>query len=77
MSDHTNQPTRTERFMRGAGEVREDPEHRMWAPARWVAQMVQYLVAIIIVTIGEGFKAIWTGESPARKRRHETQHKKH
>lgn len=44
----SSQPSRTERFIRSAGEVREDPAQRLWAPARWVVQMIQYLVAIIM-----------------------------
>lgn len=49
MSDApTAQPSKTERFLRGAGQVREDPNQRLWAPARWVVQLVQYLIAIIM-----------------------------
>ena len=62
------QPSKTERFIRGAGEVREDPDNRMWAPARWVVEMIQYLIAIIMVTIGESIKAIWSGEAPKKRR---------
>lgn len=64
------QPTTGERFMRGASEVR-DPEHKLWAPARWVAQMVQYLVAIIMLTIGKGIEAIFKGEKPRKRRERE------
>jgi hypothetical protein len=66
----TQHPTssKTDRFIRGAGEVREDPEHRLWGPAKWVVQLIQYLVAIVIVTIGEGMKAIIKGEKPKSKR---------
>lgn len=53
--------------MRGAGDVQE-PRGAMWAPARWIISMIQYLIAIIMVTIGEGFKAIFTGEKPSSKR---------
>lgn len=68
-SQHQQQSSKTERFIRGAGEVREDPEQRLWAPARWVVQMIQYLIAIIVVTIGEGFKAIVSGKTHKRRER--------
>ncbi|KAK5164903.1 uncharacterized protein LTR77_009567 [Saxophila tyrrhenica] len=64
----TQHPSTSERFIRSAGDVREDPNQRLWAPARWVVQMIQYLIAIIMVTIGEGIKAIFTGESPKKRR---------
>lgn len=64
-----HEETTTERFIRGAGEVREDPEHKMWAPARWVVQMVQYLIAIIVLTMVEGIRAIVTGEKPSKKKK--------
>lgn len=73
MSDRRTSPhasTASERFMRGAGEV-NDPEHKLWGPARWVAQMVQYLVAIIILTIGKGFEAIFKGEKAGRRKTRE------
>lgn len=54
--------------MRGATQV-NDPEHKLWAPARWVVQLIQYLIAVIMLTLGEGFKAIFTGEKPSGKRR--------
>lgn len=66
-----HQSTKSERFIRGAGEVREDPEHRLWWPARWLVQLVQYMIAIIMVTVGEGFKAIFTGKSSKTRRKHE------
>lgn len=57
--------------MRAAGEVKEDPDQRLWGPARWIVQLIQYMVAIIMITIGEGMKAIFTGESPKKKKRAE------
>lgn len=62
--------TTGERFMRGAGEV-NDPDHKLWAPARWVVQMVQYLVAIIILTIGKGIEAIFKGEKSTKRKARE------
>ena len=67
----TASSSKTERFIRGAGEVREDPEQRLWWPARVVVQMIQYLIAIIMVTIGEGMKAVFTGKTSHRKRERE------
>jgi len=55
--------------MRGAGQV-NDPEGKLWAPARWVVAMIQYLIALIMVTMGEGIKAIFTGNN-SRKRHQE------
>ncbi|KAK5112544.1 hypothetical protein LTR85_011236 [Meristemomyces frigidus] len=55
------QPSRTSKFLSGAGEVQDK---RLWGPAKWIVQMIQYLIAIIMITIGEGLKAIFTGEKP-------------
>ncbi|CAK3749935.1 hypothetical protein AC578_6273 [Lecanosticta acicola] len=63
------QESRSSAFVRGAGEVR-DPEHKLWAPARWVASLIQSLVAVIIVTIGEGLKSIIKGEPRTSRNRH-------
>ncbi|GIZ42426.1 hypothetical protein CKM354_000569800 [Cercospora kikuchii] len=66
----TQQPSRqskTADFMRGAGTV-NDPENKLWGPARWVVQLVQYLIAIIMITIAEGFKSIVSGGSSRRRR---------
>lgn len=38
---------------------------------KWVVQMIQYMVAIIMVTIGKGIEAIFKGESPSKKRERE------
>lgn len=54
------------RFVRGAGEV---PDGQLWGPARWVVQLIQYLVALVIVTVGEGLKYIFKGERPPKKNR--------
>ena len=69
-SHSQHQTSKTERFIRGAGDVREDPDQKLWAPARWVVQMIQYLIAIIMVTIGEGFKSIFSGKSSRSRREH-------
>lgn len=66
MSDRPGQTTST-RFMRNAGTV-NDPENKLWAPARWVVQMIQYLVALIILTLAEGFKAVVSGKKPQQRR---------
>lgn len=60
--------TRSTRFMRGAGEV-NDPEGKLWAPARWVVQMIQYLIALIMLTVAEGFKAVFSGQKPPQRRK--------
>ncbi|KAI6842129.1 hypothetical protein KC332_g4358 [Hortaea werneckii] len=60
------QQSKADKFMRGAGEVRDT---NLWGPAKWVVQLVQYMVAIIMITIGEGFKAIVTGKKPQSRRR--------
>jgi len=48
--------------MRGAGDVQE-PRGAIWAPMRWVISLIQYLIAIIMVTMAEGVKAIFYGTS--------------
>lgn len=74
-SQNPQQPSKTERFIRSAGEVREDPDNKLWAPVRWVAELVQYLIAIIMVTIGESIRAIVSGESPRKRRARQEQSK--
>ena len=69
MADSSKQQeTTSERFLRGAGEVREDPENKLWWPARVVVQMIEYLVAIMVLTMVEGIRAIVTGEKPSKKK---------
>ncbi|PPJ52386.1 hypothetical protein CBER1_09791 [Cercospora berteroae] len=66
----SQQPSRQSKaadFMRGAGTV-NDPDKKLWGPARWVVQLVQYLIAIIMITIAEGFKSIVSGGSSRRRR---------
>ncbi|KAF2767347.1 hypothetical protein EJ03DRAFT_329254 [Teratosphaeria nubilosa] len=60
-SQQPQQSTFSGNFIRGAGEVQDK---RLWGPAKWVVQMIQYLIAIIMITMGEGIKAIFTGEKP-------------
>ena len=66
MSDQPAGQSKTDRFIRQSGQVQNK---NLWGPARWVVQMVQYLIAIVIITIAEGFKAIVTGESPHKRNR--------
>lgn len=35
--------------MRSAGTV-NDPDHKLWGPVKWVAQMVQYLIALVMIS---------------------------
>ena len=66
MSSHQQpQQSKTERFMRGAGTV-QDPDNQLWWPAKQVVAMIQYLIAAMIVTIGEALKSIVTGEKPGK-----------
>lgn len=69
MSSPAPQESSSQRFIRSAGQVRDDPSQRLWGPARWVVQLIQYMIAIIMVTIGEGIKSIFTGESPKKRSR--------
>jgi hypothetical protein len=62
------------RFIRGAGEVQD---RNLWGPARWVVQLVQYLIAIILVTIAEGFKAIVSGKKPSGRHRRRGEGREH
>lgn len=54
--------------MRGAGQV-NDPEGKLWAPARWVVQMVQYLIALVMLTVAEGFKAVFSRQNSQGRHR--------
>ncbi|KAF2163634.1 hypothetical protein M409DRAFT_25822 [Zasmidium cellare ATCC 36951] len=69
-NENKPQESKSSTFIRGAGNVR-DPDNQLWWPARWVVQMIQYLVAIMVVTMAEGIKSIVSGERP--KRRHHRQ----
>jgi hypothetical protein len=60
--------TRSTRFMRGASHV-NDPEGKLWAPARWIVQLIQYMIALVMLTLAEGFKAVFTGQKPSGRRR--------
>jgi hypothetical protein len=66
MSDRPGSTT-SSRFMRGAGQV-NDPEGKLWAPARWVVQLIQYMIALVMLTLAEGFKAVFTGKKPQHRR---------
>ncbi|KAM0697498.1 hypothetical protein Q7P36_002352 [Cladosporium allicinum] len=60
--------TRSTRFMRGASHV-NDPEGKLWAPARWIVQLIQYMIALVVLTLAEGFKAVFSGQKPSGRRR--------
>lgn len=60
-----NESNLSSRFVRSAGEVQDK---KLWGPAKWVVQLVQYMIAIIMLTIGEGIKSIFTGERPRKRR---------
>ena len=64
-SQQPSSHSRTDRFMRGAGIV---DDTKLWGPAKWVVQLIQYMIAIVMVTMAEGVKAIFTGEKPQRRR---------
>jgi len=64
MANSRPKSSSTSDFIRGAGTVQDS---NLWGPAKWVVQLVQYMIAIMIVTIGEAFKAILTGEAPPKK----------
>ena len=70
MSERRQQQSTSDRFLRGAGTVRDD-DKQLWGPVKWVAQLVQYMVAIIMVTIGKGIEAIFKGEAPSKKKSRE------
>nr|POF01173.1 hypothetical protein CFP56_21121 [Quercus suber] len=60
-----NADSTSSRFMRNAGEVNDK---RLWGPAKWIVQLIQYLVALVMVTMAEGLKAIFTGEKRRSRR---------
>jgi hypothetical protein len=68
MADAHHQPSKREQFIRASGQV---PNKELWGPAKWVVQLIQYMIAIMIITIGEGIKSIVTGEGPSARRRRE------
>ncbi|KAF1985107.1 hypothetical protein K402DRAFT_118167 [Aulographum hederae CBS 113979] len=60
----------SDQFLRGASDVPGGNE--MWAPVRWIAELVQTLIAVIFVMIGKAFKAIFEGSDARSKRRERT-----
>lgn len=60
--------TKTEQFIRDASQVK-DPDHKLWAPARWVIMMIQWMIAIIIVTMAKGLAAIFTKQRGGQSHR--------
>jgi hypothetical protein len=60
--------TRSTRFMQGASHV-NDPEGKLWWPARWIVQLIQYLIALVMLTLAEGFRSVFSGEKPSGRRR--------
>ncbi|KAF2861383.1 hypothetical protein K470DRAFT_215165, partial [Piedraia hortae CBS 480.64] len=63
----TQMPSKSAQFIRDAGHVRND-DGRLWGPARWIAQLIQYMVAIIIVMIGKAFEAMFRGGKKSKRR---------
>lgn len=62
-----NDASPSARFIRGAGNLNAESNAQLWFPARWIAQLVQYLIAIIMVTMGEAFKSILSGGKKTTK----------
>ena len=56
--------SKTGRIIRASGDVRDES---LPAPARWVVQLVQRLIAILIIMIGESFRAIFKGKRGRRR----------
>ncbi len=66
MSENPRDQSATARFIRASGQVQDKS---LWWPARIVVQLVQYMIAILIVTIANAFKAIISGKG-SHKREH-------
>lgn len=66
MSDNQQtQHSRTSDFIRRAGEVQDK---NLWGPAKWIVSMIQTLIALIMVTMGEAIAKIFTSEGTSRKK---------
>ena len=63
-----SQESGSSRFIRGAGEVQDK---KLWGPAKWVVQLVQYMVALLMITILEALKAVVSGKSSRSQRSHQ------
>ncbi|KAK3081237.1 hypothetical protein LTS18_008815 [Coniosporium uncinatum] len=77
MSDRQTMKQRkgiSDRIIEGAGTVKGQED--MPAPVRWVAELVQYLVAILLIAIGKAIEAIIKGGSEKSRRRHGAAKKK-
>jgi len=64
----------SDHIIEGAGNVKGQED--MPAPVRWVAELVQYLVAILMIAIGKAIEAIVKGGSEKSRRRHGAAKKK-
>lgn len=62
MSDRQSK-TKTQQIIENSGEVRGDLP---W-PARWIVQLIQRMIAIMIVTMGNALEAIFKGEKPKKR----------
>jgi hypothetical protein len=58
--------SKTHQLFEGSGQVKGSDD--MSAPARWVAMLVQRLVALMLVAMGTALQAIFTGNKQKRQR---------
>ena len=58
-------PSKTQQFFEGSSHVRGS--ENMSTPARWIAQMVQRLVALMLVAIGTALQSIFTRKSDRKR----------
>jgi len=58
----------SDQLIEGAGNVKGQED--LPAPVRWVAELVQYLVAVLMIAIGKAIEAIFKGGSEKSRRRH-------
>ncbi|KAI9686632.1 MAG: hypothetical protein M1822_003643 [Bathelium mastoideum] len=59
-------PSKTQQIFEGSGHVRGS--ENMSAPARWVTQMVQHLVALMLVAIGTALQSIFTRKNDKKRK---------
>lgn len=60
-------PSKTEQFLQGASKA--PGGETLAAPIRWIAELIQTLVAVMIIAVGNAIKAAFSADGSHSKRR--------
>ena len=61
-------PSKTRRILERAGNVPGSERYQWFPPINWVAEMVQYLVVILILAIANMFRLMFRKQKPHSSR---------